>query len=62
MQSLFETQRLEAIVKAPENLRMPQKILGGFIDEGDLHVLAGITNSGKSILANDRCINRRFGC
>ena len=56
MQSLFETQRLEAIAKAPENQRMPQKILGGFIDEGDLHVLAGITNSGKSILANDIAI------
>ena len=53
MNDLFKSERLVSTISNPENQRTIRKVFGEFITEGDLHVLAGITNSGKSILAND---------
>ena len=49
----IKTTTLEAIVNNPSNYQELGEVFGDFIHEGDLAIIVGSTNSGKTLLASD---------
>ena len=49
----IETCTLSCILNNPDNYCEEEKVYGNYIVQGDLAVVSGDTNSGKTLLASD---------